>query len=399
MVRKLGLALVVILLSQAFLEAQTATQPADPMIVKLQAFTPQRILDLNKPPRKVRIQYVRADLEGTGKFDLILAVYLAQAGGKIRVLRDVSGSLQLAADLDPSKQLDTSGTVGLEIIDIAQTGKPQIEVKSYGSHAQYDLDLLTWTGTSLRSLLPPGGSFENAVFADIDGDGMLEIVTPPSCVDASNPNEICTRTFQVYKFNGTQYALVSTPQTDPTGQISQTGDAQIIFGDARMRPDHFRLEQIHEAVEKDKAGEGDGEEGRLLVRMGNLSAPVDDNPGPRSVTDLDLKSLVLGRNIRPLRARILSADDDPEEQEPSPDHHAESNGTKPVRFQGPFVEARFSRQAVLQFLPRTQLNKALAPGDTLKLDLRGKMKNGAPVFGSVSLKIAAEDEGRHHDKD
>jgi len=53
---------------------------------------------------------------------------------------------------------------------------------------------------------------------------------------------------------------------------------------------------------------------------------------------------------------------------------------------------------VLRFLPRTQLGKALAPGDAVSIDVRGKMKNGAPVFGSVSVKIVGEDDGKHHDK-
>lgn len=58
------------------------------------------------------------------------------------------------------------------------------------------------------------------------------------------------------------------------------------------------------------------------------------------------------------------------------------------------MQAHFSREALLQFLPRTQLNKPLAAGDSLTLELRGKIKNGAPVFSAVTVKVVGDQDGK-----
>jgi hypothetical protein len=42
---------------------------------------------------------------------------------------------------------------------------------------------------------------------------------------------------------------------------------------------------------------------------------------------------------------------------------------------------------VLRFLPRTQLDKPLEGGDKLTLELRGKMKSGAPLRCSGVVEI------------
>ncbi len=46
---------------------------------------------------------------------------------------------------------------------------------------------------------------------------------------------------------------------------------------------------------------------------------------------------------------------------------------------------------MLAFLPRAQLTKPLEVGDRLTLDVRAKMKDGAPLFGSVEVRTLRED--------
>jgi hypothetical protein len=377
---------------------------------KLRAFTPQGIIDAsnrhtNKSGRSRDIQmpHVNADLDGNGHYDYIVAGYNVFDVGTVRVFHAVNGEIEVAGDVEGNLALGC-GQMKIDLLDVDNDGKPEIVLRNSGATPDYSLYVFKWTGHSLHLMnvdhSESENSFGNADFFDLDGNGVLSIVTPSSALERTDPNNppppgLAPSPYVAFKLKNGQYEIAFTSPTDPTGVIGATGENQSVVGNARMRPAQFRLKQIQEAVESERLDEGDEEEGRLLVQFGNLSAPVADNPGPRSANDLELKSLVLGRNLRPLRARIVNST---EEQEDVSDHHGEPSGTKGVRFQGPFVEAQFSRQAVLRFLPRTQLGKALAPGDAVSIDVRGKMKNGAPVFGSVSVKIVGEDDGKHHDK-
>ncbi len=346
---------------------------------KLRALTPEhlieearRIGDGRGNPKRINILFSRADLDGTGKFDFIVALYnMAGAGGAVRVLRQVGGQLTVAGDQD-SSILVGGGRPVLELVDVDNDGIPEVSVIGFGMQTHYTLNVFEWTGESLRLLTVQGATGTgDAGLEDTDDDGVLEIVRPPDCsgVKPTQPLSDCIGPYRVYKFNGTEFQLAFTSPVDPTGVISPTGENLEVFGDrALMNPETFPLALIRQALQK-----AQGEGGVVTVRLGNLSGAEQ---GARfDVKDIDSTSLILGRTIRPLRTQILPAS-------------AQEGGQGQAGgFRGDFLQAEFDRQVVLQFLPRTQLSKPLEAGDKLTLELRGKMKSGAPLHTSVQVEL------------
>ena len=372
------------------------------METQLAGLTPQNFIDLAvKRNLTVDIQYAEADLQGTGHFDFVVAGYETGLLGTIRTFQVVRrGKLALVGDPEGDPDLG-GGRMEIELVDIEGSGKPDIAVRSFGATATFTLAVFRWTGSSLRLLNPDPsgtvGTFGGAELFDADNDGVLEIITPSSAQWVADPNKPALQDtpFGIYKFNGTSFTFASTSATDPTGRIGQNGNSQTVFGRSVVDPSEFDLRQIRESHEKRRWEEED----EVTLRLGNLNLPVGSNPGSRSVNDLDLQSLTLGRNIHVLKATIVrSRDDDSADEGRYEGHSRDAKESSQNKFHGPFVQAKFSKQLLLEYLPHAQLTKRLQTGDTLKLDVRGKMKDGAPLFATVTVKIGGDWDDHYRDE-
>ncbi len=352
-------------------------QPATDLEARLRALTPQRVTQIVREiskeegtsPLEIQINFEHADLDGSGQFNFVVASYTTMLGGTLRIFRETNSQLEVVADLPPDIEVGGS-RFRLELVDVDNDGKPEIKTLGHGARTHYSFRVFEWTGDSLR-LVTAHADTGDGDLEDVDGDGILEIVTPPDCtgVKPTQPLADCVGPYTVYKFNGTEFQLAFTSPVDPAGVISPTGENQEVFADrALMSPETFPLAAIHRALQK-----AQGEGGVVTVRLGNLGGAEQ---GARfDVKDIDPTILRLGRTIRSLRTEILPASAQEKGQ-------GEAGG-----FRGDFLQAEFDRGEVLRFLPRTQLNKALEAGDKLTLELRGKMKNGAPLDTSVTVQI------------
>lgn len=387
MLRRPFLALLIVLMltvSQA--DAQSGRR--GPLETAVRAFTPQSLVQLAEGPSDtVEVRFTRADLAGSGKFDFVVAAYMVRFGGRLRVLRQVSGKLQLAGDVEPSDDIDFGNVIQMRLEDIDNDGKPEVVIENYGSRTDYGLDVFKWTGHSLVSLLSGDFETENATLEDLNHNGKLAMVVPPNCPDPDAP---CKDTFKVYKFDGTQFKLAFTSPDDPTNPTSASAQPQDVFAfRALLKPTMFSLKDVN-----DRNREHDGEgEGRVSVVLGNLVSLSPGSGSNADATQIDLTSLILGRTVKPLSARIRKPQEADEDEHEKADDKQQDARSK-ARFQGPFVEARFNRAAVLALLPKAQMDKPLAPGDVVTLNLTGKMKNGAPLHASVAVLIKGE-----HDRD
>jgi hypothetical protein len=389
-----------IVLIACLISPKTAIAQSCGLESQLQSLVPARILDLDKElkdaegnPPPINIVCLRADFDGSGQFAFIVAGYGVPVASTIRIFREAGGQLQVVADLAPEFD-GSSSQMDMRLADINNDGKTEIIVKSYGQNTDYGFDVIALDGNTLQILSPDGNTL-NAELFDLDGDGKLEIVTPPDTFGGSSADypRQAQGVYQVFKFNGTKYVLAFTSPNDPTHVLSSTRANSAVFGISLVKPAHFSLKQIREAVEKREVDEGE-----IMIRIGNLRAPVDDNPGPRSVNDLNVKSITLGRNLRPLKTEVIQGDADDRDDKEATANQTDNQETHATKLEGPFVEAHFSRESLLQFLPHAQLTKPLAAGDVVTLEIRGKMKSGAPLFSSVTVKIAGEDDGKHDGK-
>lgn len=367
----------------------------DDLISKVKPLTPQSVIDAANRHRDgdglahdIVIDAQQADLEGTGKFNFIIASYNATFAAALRLFQVTNGQLQVLASVDP---FNIGGAdIAIKLVDINGDGNTQIAVEGSGWNAHSsELVVFQWTANALRRLTPPGSNFINAELYDVSGTGVLNIVTSG---DAGNTGDPATSyqvapPFNVYKFDGTQFVLTSTSATDPTGRLAPDGTQYSVFVAARLKPDDFDLEQIRRATRDRDADRDDEVEVRITAAGGLLSGASTG----KTIENIAPKSLILGQNLRPSHTDLLRRNDE---------HYRDGDRDKHLDRDedGPVLKAFFSRNAVLKYLPRAQLNKPLAPGDKLTLDLRGKLKNGAPVTGSVSVKITDDHDG-HHGRD
>ena len=116
-------------LSVSFSPATSLAQEPqkDDLEAKLRQFTPQRMADrAERVHQDIEIISELADLDGTGRFDFIVAAYNIGVGGTLRVFRERTDHLEVVADLD--EHVDVGGAnLELELMDIDNDGKPKIK--------------------------------------------------------------------------------------------------------------------------------------------------------------------------------------------------------------------------------------------------------------------------------
>ncbi len=364
--------------SDSALKAQLLTMPPPAM-----ADLAQSIGSPGQPAR-FDVTFLRADLDGSQRFNFIVAFFFTvqSRDGYLRVYRQDGGSLTVAGD-EETASVVSGRRESLSLVDVNGDGIPEVRVDSMGlSGAHTGFDLFSWTGSSLHLLTPNTVDTTDASLVDIDGDGQLEIVQGPY-IDFNDPDSIAAAkqgSYDIYRLSGNQYVLSTTSGTDPKGLHGQNGTINLVRAFfKRIEPGKFPLAEIHEA----QAGHGD-DDGRVVLTLGKLQAFSGSSV---SVEDINVTSLRLGQGLSPVATRIAGRDSEKEAQD--------SSDSNP----GPVLKAYFSRSAVLAFLPHAQLDKPLAPGDTLTLPIRGNMKNGAALSGTVTMKIVGDrdDDGAKHE--
>ncbi len=368
------------------------------LLTELRAFTPQwlidearRIGDGKGNPRRIDVEFTRADLDGTGQFNFVVAVYNMGIRGTMSLFRLTGTQLQQVANVD--RTINVAGSnLSIELPDINNDGRPAILVRGYGAGTHFSLLIFAWNGKSLRLLTPVDVDTSDANLQDVKGDGKLELVTPPNCVGAGTPESPadCEGGFKVYQLDPVlgQFKLAFTSPTDPGNPTAGTSQAEEVFAFRTiLTPRRFELDQVLRPTHGLSR-----EEGVVTVRLGNLRAIT---PGKLfsqvDVSDVDASTLVLGRNIKVLRTQFRNPEEDDEAEGHQVHPGTPSQGVPPKgRFIGVFLEAKFSREALLAYLPKTQPDKPLQPGDVLTVDLTGKMRNGAPLHASVAVLIKGE---------
>jgi hypothetical protein len=376
-----------------------AQQPADDALkAQLLASPPAAVLDLAKrvSPRDhnvpIDVQFLRADLDGSGKFQYIVAFFFTaevSQDGFLRVFKQNGTALQVVGDEEAG---DSNGGAfaRLELVDVNDDGIPEIKVTGTGaSGAHSSFDLFLWTGSSLHCMTK-GVDTDDAYLADVDGDGQLEVISVPY-IDVNAVERAPYTGFGIYKLQGSDYKFERDSGLDPTGDFDGTGNITVIRFHTRTEPDHFSLEQVQRAV---KRGDGDDQDVVHIV-IRHLRAPGNK---PVTVDQIDPSTIVLDHSIRPLRVRLVRGEVNHNEGDADEGDKRGRNDDGDER-QGTVLRAEFSRQAVLQRLPRQDLTKPLGKGDKVGIAIRAKLKDGRTARGSVNVTIAGEGDGEHHDKD
>lgn len=142
--------------------------------------------------------FQRADLDGTGKADYLVAAYSNGGHGTVRVLRVVSGAPVVAAESTLRDLGGTSCFVELRRLDTSAT--PEIVV-SYERMRGKAVWIYQWANGGLRLFGPMRtDSFgqqhtvlADPVFVDVDGDGIEEIIVPAE----RNTSSLTSKTYQL----------------------------------------------------------------------------------------------------------------------------------------------------------------------------------------------------------
>jgi hypothetical protein len=158
-----------------------AQQPALDSIVD--HFFPQSLIELwnnhspDSPPKSSAYKLVA--LDGAGSPNYIAAAYDVGGAGAFRLLKLNGNNATLVAAPDVSMN-GFSPTVSL--IDVDGDGKSEILVEFTTNGATRPAWIFQWANGALREITPDDDAFsegEETNFADLDGDGVLELIEAP----------------------------------------------------------------------------------------------------------------------------------------------------------------------------------------------------------------------------
>ncbi|HLZ00428.1 MAG TPA: hypothetical protein VKT33_15320, partial [Candidatus Angelobacter sp.] len=299
----------------------------DTEVIKQQllAQPPQVLVDAVKqdPSGAIQVNFFKADLDGSGQFRFLLAAYSQQLSGwgvYLRVFKQEGSTLRFIGEQEDQ---DPHGGYGLTIdfVDIDGDGIPEFDLSGTEiSGRQITHEYFRWTGTSLHEMLDTDEAFAaDGLLEDIDGDGKLELLIQRGVSQ-----------YKVYKFDGTNFTLFGVLNHDPSGLINSDGTIRKVRAMlTRLEPSAFPLAEIASAkpVSDDKRQDADHEKGKVKLTIGELR---DLKGKIVAVEQVDVTTLLLGRNLRPMRSAI------------HPDGHKAGN----------VLQLEFDRQDVLHLLPR-----------------------------------------------
>jgi hypothetical protein len=153
--------------------------------------------------------FIEADLNGTGRADFLIAAYTNGFSGVVRVLQKQGTSATLVAE--PALPLIFSIYPHVSLQDLDNDGRPEIIVNFSAPTATSADWIFKWTGRSLNlfgpSLTDANGNVTttlgDAVFHDLTGDGIPEILNPPERTFVDDP-------ITVNQLVGGSYTLTTT---------------------------------------------------------------------------------------------------------------------------------------------------------------------------------------------
>jgi len=198
----------------AFLPASKAQQDRDAEIV--QQFFPQTLVtEWNSdfkpsadPPAQASdfdhlTVFVRADLDGTGTADYLVAAYSNGVAAVVRVIKEG------AVVAEPSLPSMSGAFLGITLIDLDGDGRPEVVVAAgSGTGSAWSSNwIFKWDGRNLNFIGPSEIDSQgnvstvlgNADFVDLVGDGRLDLVNPPEPDDPSGSYTVFAMVGGIYK--------------------------------------------------------------------------------------------------------------------------------------------------------------------------------------------------------
>ncbi len=336
---------------------------------QLLAQPPQVLVDAVKenPDGAIQVDFFKADLDGSGQFRFILAAYSQELRGwgvYLRVFKQEGATLRFIGEQEDQNR-HGGYTLTIDFVDIDGDGIPEFDLSGTDlSGRQLMHEYFCWTGTSLHQMLNPHKEIAaDAGLEDIDGDGKLELLVQHGA-----------NQYAVYKFDGANFTLFEVLDHDPQGLINSDGTIRKVRAMlTRLEPSAFPLAEITSAkpVSDDKHQDADHEKRKVKLTIGDLR---DLKGKIVAVEQVDITTLLLGRNLRPMRSAI------------HPDGYKAGN----------VLELEFERQDVLHLLPRLKLTAPLAADDELELLMVGKLKDGTRVTATSSATIRGDGDDGHH---
>src|SRR6266481_618656 len=336
---------------------------------QLLAQPPQVLVDAVKenPDGAIQVDFFKADLDGSGQFRFILAAYSQELRGwgvYLRVFKQEGATLRFIGEQEDQNR-HGGYTLTIDFVDIDGDGIPEFDLSfTEISGRQITHEYFRWTGTSLHEMLDTDEAFAaDGLLEDVDGDGKLELLIQRGVSQ-----------YKVYKFDGANFTLFEVLNHDPSGLINSDGTIRKVRAmQIRLEPSDFPLAEITSAkpVSNDKQQDALHEKGKVKLTIGDLRdlkgkmVPVDQ---------VDVTTLLLGRNLRPIRSAI------------HPDGHKAGN----------VLELEFERQDVLHLLPKLKLTAPLAHDDELTVLMVGKLKDGTRVTATSSATIRGDGDDGHH---
>jgi hypothetical protein len=120
---------------------------------------------------RVRVSVARADLDGTGTADYLVAAYSGEESGALRILK-LTPSVSVVAE---STQALGGRGVSLELPDVDADGIPEIAVAFSQFQGPEVIWIYRWAAGALHPMTAAQGILGCAL-VDVDGDGNLEAV-------------------------------------------------------------------------------------------------------------------------------------------------------------------------------------------------------------------------------
>ncbi len=303
---------------------------------QLLAQPPAALVELGTklPNESLSVDFLRADLDGSGKFQFFIALYSLNGDGVfLRVFRQEGSQLTLVGEQEDKDPHGGWGTHA-SLVDIDGDGIPELDLAGTEANGRQTFhEYMVWTGTSLHAAIV---YVADARLEDIDGDGILELISGNG-----------DGTFNIYKFQGTNFVLSQTVNHDPQGIVGSDGKAHFVrsFLNA-LHPHAFSLAEVRVAKRDDKdRDDEDGDKGKVKVIMGKLkdldgkinilhllpklklTAPLAAGDKLKLITHGKLKD---GRPVSAVDSAVIRGDKDGDDDDNDKDkeHHSDHQHTK-----------------------------------------------------------------------